>query len=188
MTDPFENPYASPTTYPHSDIASESTRDELAGRFTRFAAAMVDGILLMVIVMPIQFLTGFMARAAKQEAGFVEQILMSLVGIIAMLMVNGYTLLTRGQTIGKLLTNIQILDYKSVQLLPFVRVYVYRHLWTFPLVLLVLLIPGNIDNFVLYAVIMIDVLMIFGDERRCLHDLIAGSKVVLYRPGRQRLN
>jgi uncharacterized RDD family membrane protein YckC len=98
---------------------------------------------------------------------------------------NGYLLTTRGQTIGKLLTKIQIVDVQSGDLLPFLRVYVYRYLWTLPLLLVVILIPGPADDLLVNVVYLIDALLIFGSDRRCLHDYIAGSKVVIYRAKRQ---
>jgi uncharacterized RDD family membrane protein YckC len=156
--------------------------DELAGRFTRFAAAMVDGILLLLVVGPVQFATGFYARSQIQDVGIAEQIAMNLLGMIVWLVFNGYLLFSRGQTIGKLATGIQIVDYRSGTLLPFVRAYVFRYLWTLPFAVISWFLPMAA---ILIGVLgLIDALMIFGGERRCLHDNIAGSKVVLYREGR----
>ena len=72
-------------------------------------------------------------------------------------------------------------------LLPFLRVYVFRYLWTLPIVILVVLIPGQIDNLLLNAVVLIDVLFIFGAASRCLHDYIAGSSVVQFAENRTKL-
>jgi uncharacterized RDD family membrane protein YckC len=104
-----------------------------------------------------------------------------------MLALNGHLLATRGQTVGKLLTKIQIVDAQSGGLLPFLRVYVYRYLWMLPLVFVVALIPGTVDDGLVNVVAIIDALFIFGAARRCLHDYIAGSKVVLYQAHRQRV-
>lgn len=94
--------------------------------------------------MPIQFVTGFYQRASTQTTGIVEQFLMALLGIGVMLALNGYLLFTRGQSIGKLLTKIQIVDFESGGLLPFLRVFVFRYLWTLPLLVVVMLIPGAV--------------------------------------------
>ena len=67
------------------------------------------------------------------------------------------------------------------------RVYVYRSLWMLPLGIVVPLIPGAFDDILVNFIGLIDGLMIFGAGRRCLHDLIAGSKVVVYKAGRQKL-
>ena len=180
------NPYAPPSTTGGIDVPAVPEHDELARRFTRFASAMVDGILMMAITMPVMFATGFVARTQAQQVGFLEQIAMSLLGMVSMLALNGYLLATRGQTIGKMLTKIQIVDAQSGGLLPFLRVYVYRYLWMLPLVFVVALIPGTVDNVLVNVVALIDALFIFVTARRCLHDYIAGSKVVLYKAHRQR--
>lgn len=182
-----DNPYAPPLAS-RTDALAVSENDELAGRFTRFAAAMVDGVLIMGITMPVMFATGFFARTQAQQVGSVEQIGMSLFSMAVMLALNGYLLATRGQTIGKLLTKIQIVEAQSGGLLPFLRVYVYRYLWMFPLVFFVAFIPGTVDDGLLNLIALIDALFIFGAARRCLHDYIAGSKVVLYQAHRQRVN
>lgn len=181
------NPYESPLTSANAEFTSPPSGGALAGRFTRFAAAMADGFLLLAILMPIQFATGYFARAMVQQVGIIEQIVMSLLGLGIMLLLNGYLLVNRGQTIGKMLTKIQIVDAETSKLLSFVRVYVYRYLWTLPFVLGVILIPGSRDDVLVNVVIFIDVVIIFGAARRCIHDYIAGSKVVLYQPGRERL-
>ena len=63
------NPYAAPTAT--DDVASltDSRGDELAGRFTRLAAAMVDGLLVMAITLPVGIATGFYVRAQTQQVG-----------------------------------------------------------------------------------------------------------------------
>lgn len=141
----------------------------------------------MCILGPVYFATGYWERVMTQQLGFLEQIAASLLGIIVMVALNGSLLVTRGQTIGKLLGKIQIVDFESGRLLPFLRVYVYRSLWMLPLGIVVPLIPGAFDDYLVNFIALIDALMIFGAGRRCLHDLIAGSKVVVYKAGRQKL-
>ena len=104
-----------------------------------------------------------------------------------MLALNGYLLFTRGQSIGKMITGIQIVDFKSGDLLPFLRLYVYRYLWMLPLIVFVMLIPAAVGDLLFNVVVLVNVLIIFGAESRCFHDYIAGTKVVLYRAGRQQL-
>lgn len=105
----------------------------------------------------------------------------------AYLILNGYLLVTRGQSIGKALLKIQIVDEQTDKLLPFLRVYVYRYLWLMPLMIVVVIIPGSIDDMAVNIVSVANALFIFGAAQRCLHDYIAGSKVVPYQPGRARL-
>ena len=71
---------------------------------------------------------------------------MNVLGEVTFLAINGYTLATRGQTIGKLIGKIQIVDFNSSKLVPFWKLYVLRHLWTFPFGIITLLIPGSLDT------------------------------------------
>jgi uncharacterized RDD family membrane protein YckC len=176
------NPYAAPASTDDAAHLTDSGGDELAGRFTRLAAAMVDGLLVMAITLPVGIATGFYVRAQTQQVGILEQFAMVALGLIVMLALQGYLLATRGQTIGKLLTKIRIVDAKTGALLPFVRVYVYRYLWLMPLVLIAAFVPGQVDDVLINLVTLVDVLFIFGKERRCLHDYIAGSKVIRVIP------
>lgn len=176
------NPYEPPATTDqlHADAA---TGNVLAGRSSRFVAALIDGLAMMVVVIPIQFFTGYYQRAQEPGPSPLEQILMSLFGMVVFLVINGQLLRTRGQTLGKWLTGIQIVDHLTATIPPFVRVYVYRYLWSFPLIIVAALVPGNIDDMLVNLVILVDVLFIFGSNRRCIHDYIAGTKVVLFRQG-----
>lgn len=190
MTNDIENPYASPAEIIEASAAvvTDSTGTILAGRMTRLGAAILDGILMVAVLLPIQFATGYIQRAQSQQSGLIEQFAMSVLGLAVMLALNGYLLATRGQTIGKIAAGIQIVDFETGRLLPFVRVFVYRYLWSLPLAAAEIIIPGAVDNLLLNFVTLIDTLMIFGESRRCLHDLIAGSKVVIYEPNRQKLD
>ncbi len=72
------NPFAPPESS-GPDLTDVSTQgDELAGRFTRLVASIIDGILIMVIVMPIFFFSGYIDRLMTEDVGFVEQLMMSL--------------------------------------------------------------------------------------------------------------
>jgi uncharacterized RDD family membrane protein YckC len=182
------NPYAPPTTDAVIEETYDGGNDVLAGRFTRFAAALVDGILVGLVIWPIMFITGYFQRSQEDQVGALEELGMQLFGITVMLALNGYLLSSRGQSVGKLLTKIQIVDAADGKLLPFLRVYVYRQLWVLPLSILVTLTPGYFDDLIISVVLLVDAAMIFGNQRRCLHDYIAGSKVVLYRENRARLS
>ncbi|MEZ6093475.1 MAG: RDD family protein [Pirellulaceae bacterium] len=166
------------------DVGQYPMFDERAGRFTRFAASIVDGILMAGFIYAIQVATGNWDRFTTQEVESSNQFAIYLIGIFVFLALNGYLLAKRGQTIGKLVTKIQIVDARYGNLLPFLRVYVLRYLWPFPFQVLAYLIPGKTDDLIFYWIVLIDVLVIFDSNRRCLHDYIAGSQVVLYRADR----
>ena len=98
---------------------------------------------------------------------------MSTVGGIAYLVIfmviNGYLLVTKGQTLGKLALGIRIVDAASNGAATAVKLLGLRYV----LVLLVMAIPiiGQLLG-------LADALFIFRSDRRCVHDLLAGTKVV----------
>jgi len=183
MSSSSQNPYATTSTNAMNQDDYVVQENELASRITRLGAAMLDGILMWLVVGPILYLTGYYQRSISQSVGPLEEMGMSMLGILAFLAINGYTLATRGQTIGKLVGKIQIVDFNSSKLVPFWKLYVLRYLWTLPFVILAFLIPGTLDTQIFGVISLIGILLIFGPARRCLHDYIAGTKVIKYREG-----
>ena len=158
------NPYAPPKT----DISVEH-RIALASRGTRLAAAILDTILMFALFAPVMFATGYMQRSMAGESGLGEDFMYGLASIAVLLILHGYTLANYGQTLGKRLLKIRIVSVENDQILPFGRLIGLRYL---PLYVLTA-IPG-LGTFIA----LIDVLFIFREDRRCVHDLVAGTKVV----------
>ena len=77
----------------------------------------------------------------------------------------GYLLIRWGQTLGKRLVKIRIVREEDGGLPGFGRVIGVR-----------VIVNGILAVWMAYA--LIDVLFIFGNSRRCIHDRIAGTKVV----------
>lgn len=183
-TNPYATPTHSPSTTPTRQDHGES---ELASKWIRFVSAMLDGVIILWIINMVLYLTGDWLRALAEQVGVAERLVKPFVGVLVTLSLNGYLLASRGQTIGKVLTKIQIVDFETDLLMPFVRVYVLRYLWMLPVTITVVLIPGSYDDPVLGLLGWVDALLIFTVARRCLHDYIAGSKVVLFQPDRARI-
>ncbi len=159
-----ENPYAPPA----ADIeVSEPT--QLAGRGVRLGGSMIDGLIMMLILFPVMFATGYWDRAMLGEQTGLDTILLGLLGAVGFFVLHGYLLAKRGQTIGKWMLKIRIVSIHDEKILPFWKVFVYRYL--------PLLVAGQIQ--VLGPIVsLVDPLFIFRADRRCLHDLVAGTKVV----------
>ena len=89
--------------------------------------------------------------------------------LIIFMAINSYLLVTKGQTLCKRMLGIRIVDAASNGAATAVKLLGLRYV----LVLLVMAIPiiGQLLG-------LIDVLFIFRSDRRCVHDLIAGTKVV----------
>jgi uncharacterized RDD family membrane protein YckC len=156
----------------------------LAGRSARLAAVLIDGIITAVLIAPFAYVSGYSGRITAGLATASEEFTWSLLSCLVFMAIQGHWLATRGQTIGKVLMQIQIVDAETHQLLPFIRVAVYRYLWLLPLNAVIAMIPGHLDSLLISAVGLLDAILIFGSARRCLHDYIAGSVVVAYQPGR----
>jgi uncharacterized RDD family membrane protein YckC len=180
------NPYSPP----ESDIGSAgaapgTTTIDLATRSSRFGGAFVDGLIYLAAFAPVFFglFTAAMAQGAPvargaRPAGFAMFAAAGTLGLVSgalilALMGVQWTLLTkRGQTIGKIAagTRVVMLDGSPA---PFGRVVALRA-WPLLILRYVPLLARSFGPLLW----LIDVLFIFRADRRCLHDLVAGTKVV----------
>jgi len=193
------NPYEANLT-PHDPILGEQSDSSiplvLGRRFARFVANIVDGFLLILFIIAVALFagTGLMGVPGLGQldqnpgASLVIFLLIAIVPWIAFFMINGYSLQSRGQTLGKMATQVQIVDYKTDRVMGLNGRIFLRYLWTVPLTLVASLIAGDMGSKVINVVYFVGVLLIFSPSRRCLHDYIAGTHVVEYRPDRPKLN
>ncbi len=163
-----ENPYAPPKAALVLEKES-SGHDQLAGRWTRFCAAFVDGAIGLAYGIPVTFLLdiwGYIARGQQPPMGLL--IAANAFAFLFFVLIHGYFLHRNGQTIGKKLLGIRIANLDG-SVPDLARLLFLRYL---P-VSLITLIPttGNYLS-------LIDVLFIFQASRRCVHDMIAGTIVV----------
>ncbi|WP_437763214.1 RDD family protein [Sorangium sp. So ce281] len=163
------NPYQPPTALePMAD--SERAHDGSASRMSRFWAAMIDGVLALIIFVPLQYVAGVYRDFPKVSAPpFPQSLLWALAGFAITLVLHGTFLARSAQTIGKKALNIQIVNASDGKPAAFGTIVLRRLL---P-VAVVAQIPyaGTVLGFV-------NVLFIFRKDRRCLHDHIAGTRVV----------
>lgn len=164
-----QNPYAAPAARLDNAQNDSGARHALAGRLRRLAGAIIDGLLIMLFFLPAMFLTGVFGIYEQNQQGLWLDIALSVAGFALWLVLNGYLLYHHAQTIGKRLvgTRIVSLDYTPATMS---RIVLYR---TLPIHVL------SSIPFIGSFVGLIDVLFIFGAERRCLHDYIAGTRVVM---------
>lgn len=149
---------------------NEST--ELASRISRLGASFIDGFLSLAVVYLVMSMFGMLETLADpQNITFGFQIMLAIMGFGIYLGIHGYTLATRGQSIGKRLFEIQIVSIHTNKMFSLTHVAAYR--------ILPLQILGLIP-FLGTIVILADTLFIFRDDRRCIHDILCGSKVVNY--------
>ena len=152
---------------PVSVISADSKPLEPARRGTRLVAQLIDTLTGLLFLLP----AGLMIAL---EGGDLENIspassLVLLACALALMILQGYLLTEYGQTVGKKLMDIRIVRHEDESKPGFVRAFVLR-----------LLLPGMFGAipFVGPAFTLVDALFIFRPDRRCVHDLIAGTMVV----------
>jgi uncharacterized RDD family membrane protein YckC len=172
------NPYASPQSS-GSMAPPFGGQSPLAGRGARLGAKILDGLMHLAVCIP-----GIVMMAAGGFAfgALIEEDVPNLGGplaiagiVVAILAFLGFwiyqivLLSTSGQTLGKKIVGIRIVTNDSEEYPGFVKAFLLRDF-----------VNDLISNIPyigsLYA--LVDILFIFGEERRCIHDLIAGTKVV----------
>jgi uncharacterized RDD family membrane protein YckC len=167
-----QNPYRNPTSQV-AEVIADGNELDLADRGTRLGAAILDGLLLLAINLPIMWIGGYFAQvtAAAQTGGsppFGTLLLWTLIGFVIFILVQGFPLNQSGQTWGKRLLKIRIVDLNGNKP-PFVNLIALRYL---PISLASLVpILGPIAS-------LVDALFIFRADKRCIHDLIAGTRVI----------
>ena len=142
---------------------------ELAGRWSRLGAVVIDGIIGVILSLPLMSFFGVWNQIGEDGTLPLSTIIMLTVfGIVVFLLVNGYLLSKYGQTVGKKLLDIKIVDMKGDKP-EFVPLIAKRYLpiWAVSQIPLI----GGI-------LALIDALFIFRKDKRCIHDLIAGTRVV----------
>ena len=172
-----ENPYAPPQAEVRDAPAGPQTKGTLATRTLRLAGAIVDSVASAVFVVPILVFTGYWTAAISGELSYGT---ISLGGFASFTAMQGFLLATRGQTIGKWLVGTRIVraDNDDVPTLARTLSLRYGMLAVGPVATLAVLVLNGVILYVFVVFGLIDIALIFRRDRRCLHDLIARTKVV----------
>ena len=163
------NPYAPPQTVL---MPEDATNELLASLWQRFAAVLIDGIVMFAVLMPIAMvffggLTEYTERA--EGGGFLFELGASLLGLIVYVAINGVWLARNGQSIGKKIMGTKIVRTDGSKA-DFQRIILRRYI---PYSM-VAVIP-----YIGYLLSIVNILPIFGESRRCIHDRIADTKVII---------
>ena len=174
------NPYAPPTADVDQGLQLQSGEYVLAERGTRLGAVLIDGLLAVAAAAPAGIILAFMIFSATNGMTSLGDAEMMSYGVIAVgaLMVlmilafmgyQWYLIATTGQTLAKRWLGIKIVRVDGSPL-GFVNGVILRS-W----------VTGMLSNIPMVGMIVgiVNPLMIFGEERRCLHDLIAGTRVIV---------
>ncbi|KQY54767.1 RDD family protein [Lysobacter sp. Root494] len=163
----MQNPYAAPgAPLPSVPPPLPATgQADLAGRGERLLARIIDQLLYAACFLP--FLALILLRDGSRHGGFVSlALLMVLAALLGLFVYNLSLLSESGQTVGKRWLGIRIVrtDGSDADL---GRVFGLR-----------MCVPWLIGFFLGPLFVLPDVLFIFGNERRCLHDMMADTIVV----------
>lgn len=164
------NPYAPPAV----DVSSAARRSSSAVLATlgqRLGASLLDALTALGCMIPLMVGFGAIESSTNEWKGagglFVALGGLALLGLIVY---NVVLLTQRGQTLGKKWLDIRIVTVDDQSNPGFVKAVLLRSF--------VNAIIANVVPF--YG--LVDICFIFREDRRCIHDLIAGTQVVQGNP------
>lgn len=148
---------------------------ELADRWTRLGASLLDGLAAIPFVLVPMLLGVMLDGMTGSRETF--QTMFTALGYIAYFGVYIYYLTTEGATIGKKALGIRIVKADTLENGGFVTNFLMR-----------VLVPGLLGAITCNIFTLVDILFIFGQEQRCLHDQMAGTIVIKKEADYLRLN
>jgi uncharacterized RDD family membrane protein YckC len=158
--------------------ASPADGRKLAGRAARLGAFLLDSMLSVFCLIPLMSSTltdmathgtysfAYADAINLMEDGRLKPAAWALFILVAVQIV---MISVRGQSVGKLLFRIRIARLRDERNPGFVHAFLLRSI-----------LPGLIEIIPVLGMffMLVDVCFIFREDRRCLHDLIAGTVVV----------
>lgn len=166
---PEGNRFAPPAA--HVEDVAAVGQLALGGRGARFAAMFIDGLVLGILSWGLSalFLGHSMELLRTGAVSIFSYMGMQMtIWLVVTLVINGYLLATRGQTVGKLMLGLRIVRTDGSRA-GLVRLLLVRYFANSLLFMVPLL--GAIY-------FLADSLCIFRESRQCLHDNIADTIVV----------
>lgn len=171
-----ENPYAAPETDP---IPTQPFNGQLqlATPSERFTGAIIDGLLGLVTIIPIwgafYFLGVIKSMEDFEELSFGYDSLLTVLYFALFVAIQWKFLKETGQTIGKKVAKTRIVTMEGNK--PKINDLLFKRYAFVNLISLIPVVGGIVS--------LVDVLLVFKKDRRCLHDMIAGTQVVKFPPG-----
>ncbi|NRB39794.1 MAG: RDD family protein [Pseudomonadales bacterium] len=161
--------YSPPESELEPELELEITDDRvLASRWSRLWASMLDALTITPITVPLMYFTGgFDGISEGVQPSLSYTLVIALIGAIVFLVIHGKIIIRDGQTWGKKALNIKIVtmsgEHPSIQTLA----KRYGFYWGVPQI-------PTIGQFLS----IINILFIFSKSKRCIHDHVAGTRVV----------
>jgi uncharacterized RDD family membrane protein YckC len=163
------NPYAPPRAEVHDPEVEHAA---LAGRWMRLVAAILDGLIFVIMVYGLAAVAFVMAGGPAsidvdpeaEATASLFAVIGGCVGLIPFLLLNWLFVVRNGQSIAKKIVGIKVVRTDGS------RASLARIFWL-----------RNVVNILLGVVPLyglIDILFIFGDQRQCIHDKLADTIVI----------
>ncbi|MBB5019964.1 putative RDD family membrane protein YckC [Chitinivorax tropicus] len=163
--EPF-NPYAAPTA--QVQHGTPAVEQQLASLSKRFAGALIDGVIMMIVVWGAIFAMVGVTPADAESLPFATMLMFGALGFVVYIGINGYFLHRDGQSLGKKFVGTRIVRTNGERI-PLSRIILLRIL---PIQLLGLIpFAGSLVS-------LVDSVFIFSKSRQTLHDRIADTKVI----------
>lgn len=144
------------------------THHQLASRGDRLLGAIIDSLIVSVVIFSVLFFSGVFTQLAEgKPISTIQEIFYAALGVGVFLAINGNLLAKHGQTVGKKIVGVRIVG-EDDKYLPLLKLIGLRYL---PVAILAYIPYGNVLWFV-------DLAFIFRRDKRCLHDIIARTRVV----------
>lgn len=154
------------------DIQSgaDSTELEMASIGIRFAAIFLDGLVIMIPygIFILLLSVGAFAAIGQGVASGASGILLGLVMVIPVLAYEGLMLQFKGQTVGKMICKIKVVNPEGGDITP-------GQAWGRALVRMLL---GQVP---LAIGLVINYCYAFGKDKTCVHDIAAKTRVIYWR-------
>lgn len=171
MSTPAPN-QANPYAPPQAEVRDTAVpgENELAGRGSRFGAAILDSIIGAIAVAPVFIGANVEAMQAGDFMNAFSATGLGIAGIATLILIGVTIHLVHknGQTVGKKLIGIKVVRSD------FSRASLARIFWLRNIVNAIPSMIPFVGNF--YGIV--DHLFIFGERRQCVHDKIADTVVV----------
>jgi uncharacterized RDD family membrane protein YckC len=176
----FNNPYLPSAALGASPLLAVQAGQELAGRGARLGAVLLNGLINLAAVLPGGILLGIGSSGQQGDTLTTPQPmgigLIQLIGIGLMLL-GGIALaiyqlmlyLRTGQTIGKKLMGVRVVKFSDGTIPGFGGLVGLREI--VPAVIGMVPLLGGIFS-------IVDACFIFRGDQRCIHDLMANTKVI----------
>ncbi len=164
-----ENPYTAPST--DSEISNDPSNPapgphNYASRVDRFLGALIDGLIIIVPAFGMGFVLGILAPDLVTSAP--GKLLGGLFGLVITIAIQFHFWKTRSQSIGKIVMKTQIVDLQGKPA-------------DISTIILKRVIPLGICGVlpkIGFLISIVNGLAIFRAEHNCLHDDIAGTRVI----------